>query len=166
MALVCLGYFIGDIMKFARTINDLVALFNDFEINLALTNNAEILIIFPLTEKEKEYKLKQNEKLELLKSGRQFEHPPKDDSVRQHREVTYVIRSLVENPTFHRKTTVAHQLATFCLANNKQNDTEYGKIKTRKKAGEPFHMIFENMEYAKKFLQDLQDAGDFEEIDY
>ena len=137
--------------KNVKTIEDVADLLADFNVTILLMDDCRIEFLFSKTEKEKRA-------IQDIQNNRfdDFSHIPKNDPIHLKRKTRYFIQGIVENPRFWRLTTVAEQLTRFKLNNNKQKNKPYGSIQTRKKAKENFCIVFENMNFAKKFLKDLK----------
>jgi len=150
-------------MRIAKTIDDLIDLFGDYNVVISLTDENKIIFEFPFTNEEKKYSNNRN-RIDYLKAIYSYENLPKKDPIRFSRQTRYTIRSLVENPRFGRLTTVADQLSRFCLYNKENNNKEYGQIKAKKRKNEPLHLVFENNKYAKKFFSKLSKNNRFKII--
>lgn len=138
-------------MRHAHTITDMADLITDFAVTVLLTDIATVEFMFPTTTQEKEA-IKSNQDWADVKYG-VYQNPT--PSIEFRRKVTYVIRSLVGNPRFMRLTSFAGQLSSFRIFNNKE-DSRYGNIKTRKKAKENLHIVFEKQCFAKRFFKDVK----------
>ena len=140
-------------MKIAKTTKDVNDLFADYEVEMQLTDGPDIYIQFPSTQEEKE--------IEKLSAGYPFDnfsHLSDENPVKFTRQTDYTIRTLLGNPRFTRLTTVAQQLGSFAMVN-----TDFGKIKIRKKANEPLTMIFEEHKLAKQFFHKIRKIGNWKE---
>jgi len=146
-------------MKFAHTINDVAELLSDYQVSLALGDDSTVVFDFPTTEEEKKA-IKDNQRWVDNNYGN-YKNSTK--SIEMSRQTRYVVRSLVGNPRFRRLTTVAQQLNSFQLKNNKQ-ETKYGKIRVVKKSNSPLHIVFTKQLFAKRFFSDVQKSKLFKKV--
>lgn len=147
-------------MRIARTLQDVSELLSDYGVELRLMNDCKIDFVFPSTQEEKQHREYIEENGEIRSDN--FSHIPKDDPIYFRRKTVYTIRNLVSSPRFWRLTTVADQLGRFCIYYKKNQEQPYGNIKVRKKIGENLYMAFENMDYANRFMNDLEEIGTFQ----
>lgn len=147
-------------MRIARTLQDVSELLSDYEVELNLMDDYKIDFVFPSTQKEKQHKEYIEENGEIRSDN--FSHIPKDDPIYFRRKTVYTIRNLVSSPRFWRLTTVADQLSRFCICYQKNQEQPYGNIKVSKKKNENLCMVFENMDYANRFMNDLEKIGAFQ----
>lgn len=132
----------------ARTLDDLADLFSDYAVVVQLTDGPEVYLKFP---KAEDYAAKHSAKVSVdthladrlgtdyQPQGLAFAHASKS-----------VIAGLLASPEFWRQTTVA-----MVVDNWRHRQQEYGKIKARKRAKEPFTLIFESHDLARRFFADL-----------
>ena len=146
-------------MRFAHTINDVAELLSDYQVSIFLNDDNTVVFEFPTTEEEKQA-IKRNQDRVNASYGH-YKNPTPE--IQRTRHTRYVVRSLVGNPRFRRLTTVAQQLNSFQLKNNKI-ETKYGKIRVVKKANSPLHIVFTKQIFAKRFFSDIQHSKLFKKV--
>ena len=142
-------------MKVAKTISDVSQLLLDYGVEIQLTDDKAIYFNFPDTKEEKQH----TALMESSPRPDDFSHLSDADSVKFSRKTIYSIRSLAESPRFWRLTTVADQLGNFSLVN-----TDFGKLKVRKKANQPLTMLFETQKQSQKFFHKIRKLGNWVEV--
>lgn len=149
-------------MRIARTLQDVAELLSDYEVEIQLMDDCKVDFVFPFTQKEKDFEKYTKENGPVRTDN--FSHLPKKDPVYFRRKTVYTIRNIVSSPRFWRLTTVADQLSRFCISYKNSQENTYGTIKMRKQRNENLCMIFENMEYATLFIDDLAKTDIFQEV--
>lgn len=147
-------------MRFAHTVEDVAELLSNYEVVVLLTDQKTVEFDFPKTEEELEA-IRKNQR--WVEGKYSHYKSTADKTIRRNRHATYVVRSLVGNPRFRRLTTVASQLNSFRIANNK-TETKYSKIRVVKKKDGPLHMIFTKQLFAKRFFSDVKHSKLFKKI--
>lgn len=135
----------------AYAIDDLADLFGDYAVEVQLTDGPDVYLQMPPVE---EYAARYSAKTcadthlaEKFGTGYQpqslaFAHMTKAR-----------IADLLATPQFWRVTTVAHVVGAWA-----RRQAQYGPIKCRKEGGQPFTMIFESIDTARRFFEDLTRA--------
>jgi hypothetical protein len=133
-------------MRHAKTINDMAELLIDFDVTVVQFEDSPESVHFAFPNKDNKYTPDKNI-MAYIKSS--YEGYAKE--VKVFKQMKSVIRQLVNNPQFHRCTTVGTQIHDFTFAAKNQ----YGNMKSRKRKNELLHIIFESQKIATKFMNDL-----------
>lgn len=132
----------------AHTLDDLADLFADYAVVVQLTDGPEVYLQFP---KAEGYAAKYRARVRVdthLADKFGTDYQPQDLAFAH--VTKSVLADLLASPEFWRQTTVA-----MVVDNWRHRQKEYGKIKGRKRANEPFTLIFESNDSARRFFMDL-----------
>jgi hypothetical protein len=133
--------------KEVRCVADVKNLLKAHEATLA-QNGRKVIVAFPESELDNFDARKGGlQAYHVIDLADALEHAKPDKAKLISRTNRVGIRSLCSSGRFWRLTTCAHHLASYFRFHS-----EFGRVRTVKKAGEPFHIEFESDEYAAKFM--------------